>query len=304
VDLALMPRVSVGIPVFNGAATVRRAIESVLGQTFVDLELLVSDNASADGTDDICRLYAGRDSRIRYTRHGTAISPLANFRFVLDAARAPYFMWLAADDYVLPRLLEQAVAVLDARSDVVCVAPRTEFLEADGTRHPAAGTFPLLGSARENLCRYLVDPSDNSRFYGVYRRDAIGTLPATPYHALDWAVVAGTLLRGRHVELPEVLLVREANERHKYTRMIDAVAEGPLTRLLPLARFTRELLGPLRVTPHPVLLWALLRINVIHHVMYCQYRYPRYGRIAHGIGATLERLGVRLWQSLRGRPLT
>jgi glycosyltransferase involved in cell wall biosynthesis len=299
-----MPRVSIGIPVFNGAATVRRAIESVLSQTFPDLELLVSDNASGDGTDDICQRYASQDSRIRYTRHETAISPLANFRFVLDAARAPYFMWLAADDYVLPRLLEQAVAVLDAQGDVVCVVPRTEFLEADGTRHPAAGTFPLLGSTRENLCRYLVDPADNSRFYGVYRREVIGTLPAKPYHALDWAVVAGTLLRGRHVELPEVLLVREANEQSKYMRMIDVVAEGPVTRLLPLARFTRELLGPLRVTPHPRLLWALLRLNVIHHVMYCQYRYPRYGRIAYRVGAGFERLGVQLWQSLRGRPRT
>ena len=121
----MTPRASIGIPVFNGATTVGRAIESVLGQTLADFELLVSDNASTDMTEAVCRGYAGRDPRIRYTRHPKPISPLDNFYTVLEGARAPYFMWLAADDYVLPRLLEQALSVLDARPDVVCAAPRT-----------------------------------------------------------------------------------------------------------------------------------------------------------------------------------
>jgi glycosyltransferase involved in cell wall biosynthesis len=296
------PRASIGIPVFNGATTVGRAIESVLGQTLADFELLVSDNASMDMTEAVCRGYAGRDPRIRYTRHPKPISPLDNFYTVLEGARAPYFMWLAADDYVLPRLLEQALSVLDARPDVVCAAPRTEFLEADGSRRPAAGTFPLLGDVRENLCRYLADPADNSRFYGVYRREVMQrVLPRQPYHALDWAVVAATLLYGRHLELPEVLLVREANDALKYTRTIDTIAGGPLTRLLPLAPFTGALLGRLRIPPYPSVLWALVRLNVIHHVMYSQYRYPRYGRIAHRVGAALERLGVGAWRALRRR---
>jgi glycosyltransferase involved in cell wall biosynthesis len=287
------PRASIGMPVFNRAATVERAIESVLAQTFVELELLVSDNASTDGTEAICRHYAERDARIRYTRHPATISGLENFRFVLEHARAPYFMWLPADDYVLPRLLELAVPVLDARPDVVCASPQAEFLEADGSRRPATGSFPLLGAPRENICRYLVDPMDNSRFYGLYRCDALRrVLPEEAYYGFDWAVAAGTLLYGKHVELPELLLVREANERDKYTRMIDMLAGNALGRLLPLGRFTRALLGRLGVAPHPSVLYALLRINVIHHVMYCQYRYPRYGRLAHRVGAGLERLGA------------
>jgi glycosyltransferase involved in cell wall biosynthesis len=297
------PRVSIGIPVFNGATTVQRAIESILAQTVADFELLVSDNASTDTTEQICRGYAARDPRIRYTRQPSPISALDNFCVVLDGARAPYFMWLAADDYVLPRLVELAASVLDARPDVVCAVPRTAFLEADGSRRPAAGTFPLLGDVRENLCRYLADPADNSRFYGVYRRETIQrVLPRQAYHALDWAVVAATLLHGRHLELPEVLLVREANDALKYTRTIDTIPGGPLARLLPLARFTRALLGPLGVRPYPSVLWALFRLNVIHHVMYCQYRYPRYGRMAYRLGAGLERLGAGAWRALRRRP--
>ena len=300
----MTPRVSIGIPVFNGAATVGRAIESVLAQTMADFELLVSDNASTDTTEPICQGYAARDPRIRYTRQPRPISALDNFCVVLDSARAPYFMWLAADDYVLPRLLALAASALDARPDVVCAVPRVEFLEADGSRRPAVGTFPLLGDVRENLCRYLADPADNSRLYGLYRRETMQrVLPRRqPYHALDWAVVAATLLYGGHLELPEVLLVREANDTLKYTRTIDAITGGPLARLLPLARFTRALLGPLGVRPHPSVLWALFRLNVIHHVMYCQYRYPRYGRMVHRLGAGLERLGAGAWRALTRRP--
>jgi glycosyltransferase involved in cell wall biosynthesis len=291
------------MPVFNLDRTVARAIESVLAQTFGDFELMVSDNASQDGTEAICRRYAARDARIRYTRHPAPISGFDNFRFVLDTARGPYFMWLPADDYVRPRLLEQAVAVLDARPDVVCAAPRAEFLETDGTRRPAIGSFPLLGGIIDNLCRFLADPTDNSRFYGLYRLEALRrALPGDAYYGFDWVVAAGTLLHGKHVELPEVLLVREANDPMKYTRMVDTLATGRLDRLLPLARFTRALLFRLRVPPHPRVLLALLRLNVIHHVLYCEYRYPRYGRLAHRVGAGLERLGAGAWRALRGRP--
>ena len=96
-------------------------------------------------------------------------------------------------------------------------------------------------------------------------------------------------------------LVREANDPLKYTRMIDTIAARRLDRLLPLGRFTWALLGRLRVAPHPRVLWALLRLNVIHHVKYCEYRYPRYGRLAHRLGAGLERLTLGV---LGRRPAT
>jgi glycosyltransferase involved in cell wall biosynthesis len=298
------PRVSVGIPVFNLAATLGRAIDSVLAQTFGDFEVIVSDNASTDGTEAVCRRYAAGDARIRVIRQSRLRPFLDNYRSVLDAARAPYFMWLAADDHARPRLLECAVSVLDAQADVVCAAPRTEFLAEDGTRQHAAGTFSLLGNPYDNLCRFLSDPSDNCRFYGVYRRKVLQrVLPATAYYAFDWVMAAGTLLHGKHVELPDVLLVRQANEPHKYFRSLDAL-RSPLARLLPLGVFTRALLLGLRVPPHPRLLGALLRLNVIHHVRYSEYRYPRYGRFAHRVAAGVERLGAGAWNALRRGPAT
>ncbi|HET7341325.1 MAG TPA: glycosyltransferase [Methylomirabilota bacterium] len=224
-----------------------------------------------------------------------------NFRAVLQEARAPYFMWLAADDVALPRLLEREVAVLDARPEVVCCAPRVEFVAADGARQPAPGTFPLLGSFGDNLRRFLHDPMDNSRFYGLFRRAALrDALPRVGYHAADWAACVATLRAGLHWELDEVLLLRAANDPDKYTRMIEHAFPGRLARLLPLAPFTRALLLDLRVPPTPATLYALARLNVVYHVMYARHRYPRYGRLVHRVSAALERALLAAARAGRG----
>ncbi len=287
-------RVSVGLPVHNGIATVERAIVSVLRQTWSDLELVVSDNGSTDGTEAVCRRYAALDPRMRYTRHATVMGPLDNFGFVLRHARAPYFMWLAADDYILPTLMERAVAVLDGDPGVVCAVPRARFLERDGTTRPARGTFALTGSLRDNVCAFLHDPSDNSRFYGVYRRPALlHVLPRFPYYGADWTISVGTLLFGTHYELPEVLLVREANDAGKYVRMIAAAFATAPARLLPLLPFTRSLLA-LRLPLSACSIVELIRHNAGQHVAYARHRYPRYGRAAHAVGAGLERVRAGL----------
>jgi glycosyltransferase involved in cell wall biosynthesis len=293
--------VSIGMPAYNRAPTTARAIESVLGQTLSNLELIISDNASTDDTEAVCRRYAVADQRIRYTRHHGPIGAFANFRFVLEAARAPYFMWLSPDDYALPRLLERAVAVLDAHPDVACCVPQIEFIGADGMRWPAEGTFPLVGTQSENLHRFLYDPRDNSRFYGLHRREWLRrVLPASGYHACDWTVSVGTLLAGKHWELDEMLLVREASDPERYTRMVDELFSNPIARMVPLLPFTRAVLFGLRVPPRPSTLARLFRLNLVYHVMYCQYRYPRYGNVAYRVAANVERALGTLWRGLRG----
>ncbi len=197
--MSAVPRVSIGLPVFNLERTVARAIESVLGQTLTDFELVVSDNASTDGTGEICRRYASVDSRIRLIRQPRTTSAYDNFRVVLQAARAEYFMWLSGDDYALPSLLAACVDVLDARPEVVCCVPRVDFLEADGVRRAAGGTFALLGTPADNLCRFLDDPMDNSRLYGLHRRPILqATMPPFGYHAFDWVISARSLMAGTH----------------------------------------------------------------------------------------------------------
>lgn len=97
-DTQIVAKVSIGMPVFNGEKFIREALDSLLRQSFSDFELIISDNASTDGTERICREYAALDQRIRYIRQPTNIGAGFNFKFVLDEARSEYFMWAACDD--------------------------------------------------------------------------------------------------------------------------------------------------------------------------------------------------------------
>jgi glycosyltransferase involved in cell wall biosynthesis len=110
------PAVSIGMPVYNGAQYIREALDSLLSQTFKDFELIISDNASTDATQSICEEYAHRDSRIFYERQVENNGAVANFRFVLDRARADLFMWAAYDDLWAPNYLMDATALLSDKA--------------------------------------------------------------------------------------------------------------------------------------------------------------------------------------------
>jgi len=107
------PKVSIGMPVYNGEAFIREALDSLLAQTFTDFELIISDNASTDGTEAICREYAAKDARIRYVRQAENRGGIPNFQFVLDEAVGEYFMWAAADDVWLPNFIQHCRLLLD-----------------------------------------------------------------------------------------------------------------------------------------------------------------------------------------------
>ena len=93
-----VPLVSVGLPVYNGERYLREAVDSVLGQTYVNLELVISDNASTDATEAICREYAARDPRVRYHRAERNRGAVWNFNRAFELARGEFFMWQAFDD--------------------------------------------------------------------------------------------------------------------------------------------------------------------------------------------------------------
>jgi glycosyltransferase involved in cell wall biosynthesis len=93
-----LPKVSIGLPVFNGEAFLHESLDSLLGQTFDDFELIISDNASTDATADIISRYEALDSRIRYVRQSENIGGSENFLYVLSQARAELFMWASHDD--------------------------------------------------------------------------------------------------------------------------------------------------------------------------------------------------------------
>ena len=128
------PRVSIGLHAFNGGAYLSRALEATLGQTYGDFELIISDNASTDGTSEICADFARADRRIRFVRQLTNCGVNRNHLRVFQMATGEFFRWGSTDDIPAPELLEHAVARLDRDPRLVAYVPDTVNIDASGTQ--------------------------------------------------------------------------------------------------------------------------------------------------------------------------
>ncbi len=129
-----MSRATVGIPVYNGERYLTAALDSVRAQDEPDIEILISDNASTDATEEICRAAAREDSRIRYHRQEVNQGGAWNFNHLVDLASTPYFTWAAADDVRRPAFVRRCLEVFaDSDPATVLVYPRTQIIDAAGT---------------------------------------------------------------------------------------------------------------------------------------------------------------------------
>jgi glycosyltransferase involved in cell wall biosynthesis len=129
----IVPSVSIGMPVYNGEKYIRETLDSLLAQTFTDFELIISDNASTDATEIICREYAAHNPKIRYLRQRENRGATANFQFVLDEAVGEYFMWAAADDLCKPEFIEYLISELEKNNDFVLMMSDVENISANGS---------------------------------------------------------------------------------------------------------------------------------------------------------------------------
>jgi glycosyltransferase involved in cell wall biosynthesis len=203
------PRVTLGLPVYNGAKYLERVLESALGQTFTDFELIISDNASTDGTQEICQRFAQSDRRIFYRRNEANVGLAANHNLLVDLARGKYFKWLAHDDECLPTLLQCCVEVLDAApSAVAMVYTAVEKIDEAGT--PLGVTSDHVGSSSpypwQRLLQFLHNASIFNFTYGLMRTDV---LRRTRLHGLypmaDRVLFAELAMCGELLEIGEPL---------------------------------------------------------------------------------------------------
>jgi glycosyltransferase involved in cell wall biosynthesis len=213
----LNPRVSIGLPVYNGGAYLRETFESLLAQDFGEFELIVSDNASTDQTESICQEFAARDVRIRYLRNATNLGAAANYNRAVELSRAPYFKWAAYDDLLAPSFLRRCVETLDAAPEsVVLVYPRTTIIDAKGE---------VVGPYQDNLDLRQPEPHARLRqfiwqwslcnvVFGVIRMDALKrTRLIQPYVGSDITLIGELSLLGEFWEIPEPLFFRRIHEQ-------------------------------------------------------------------------------------------
>ena len=191
------PLVTIAIPTFNRAKSLKRAVESALAQDYPSIEIIISDNASTDATEKYCRGLEGKDRRIRYFRQLRNVGITENFRATLRYACGEFFMWLADDDWIelgyvscgVKRLLHCSNTVLSCGSAVLHLS---EGKLHKGTVVNALSSIPFL-----RVLWYLAIVRDNSCFYGLYRRRALEKTNLRNVLAADWLVVAGMALLGK-----------------------------------------------------------------------------------------------------------
>ena len=225
-----MPRVSIGLPVYNGANYVAESIDSLLNQTYQDFELIISDNASTDETEEICRGYAARDPRVRYFRQTRNLGCALNSNFVFRESRGEYFKWISHDDLHAPRFVESCVEVLDRDPSVVICCPKGILIDErgqeiiikqrDGRNYWVTSSGAELDIRPYDRPRRLDSRDAGVRFrdlilytnwcleiYGLVRREALArtSLHGT-YHGTDKRILAELSLMGRFALLDEIML--------------------------------------------------------------------------------------------------
>jgi glycosyltransferase involved in cell wall biosynthesis len=264
------PRVGIGMPVYNMADTVKDAVQSLLSQTYGDFELLISDNASSDGTEALCRALAESDRRIRYVRQQVNLGAAGNFRYVFaNASPSPYFMWASADDIWNPRFLEVMVAGLE---DDDLAASAFSVIRTRGT----PGGDYTVSSLEElqarplltRLARFILQPDSRGKanlIYSLFRRRALedaGVSFGSSEYGADMLFVFKVLLYGPVIVSPDPLFAKRHTETAsgpgpfayvwlnlihcwRYPQVVANARGGPLlvllTTFLGITKFVRDL---------------------------------------------------------------
>ena len=210
------PKLTIGLPVYNGERHLREAIDSILGQSFGDFRVIVADNASTDETAGIVRGYAAQDSRVLYHRNETNIGLAANFNLVFRMSDTPYFRWATSDDVTLPDFLRRCIECLDRERDVVLAYTKTRFIDDDGSaldRRDPGLDLPSDDPA-ERLRQILEAGSWVNAVLGVIRSDALAKTGLMPsYSSGDFGLLGELCLFGKFREIPECLFLRRLHAR-------------------------------------------------------------------------------------------
>ncbi|HST39307.1 MAG TPA: glycosyltransferase family 2 protein, partial [Conexibacter sp.] len=181
------------------AATLERTLTSALAQTHRALELVVSDQASSDGTEQLCRALAASDGRLRYLRQPTNDGgSTANFNLLAGELRGPYAMLLADDDWLQPDYVERCLELLVQRPELAVAYGRARYF--DGDRHVADGRRHdhLDDAAAARVTAYFRSVDDNGVMYGLMRSDALrGALPMPNALGNDWLLMGRVAAAGK-----------------------------------------------------------------------------------------------------------
>lgn len=200
-----MPKVTIGVPVYNAASMLRECLECIRQQTYADFCVLIFDNCSNDETQTIALQYVAMDARFSYHRQDTNIGAWANFAALLDACKTDYFLWRAYDDYTDLNYIEELVNRLDEAPDAD-LAVGSISTSKTGRKNKLRISRAPTSAGRGSFAAYrFVKRARAAWIYGMWRTAAIQARwkELTPYYSHPWGgdfmLMFPTLYRGRVV---------------------------------------------------------------------------------------------------------
>jgi glycosyltransferase involved in cell wall biosynthesis len=204
------PLVSIGVPIYNAERHIRQALDSLLAQDYDNFELIISDNASTDRTQEICQAYAKRDKRIQYYRNQANMGIGWNFNRVLELSSGEYFIWAAGDDYRDPRYIDSCLRAFGTSGDIVLVHSRIEAIDHETDEYILTDNgFSTIGLSRVEKFKHIA--RQNSRacclIYGIFKSKALRkVMPFKKMLSFDALLLAELSLHGEFVTSPETLM--------------------------------------------------------------------------------------------------
>lgn len=205
-----VPRLSIGLPVYNGEDFLAESLDSLLGQTYEDFELIISDNASTDETADICRGYAKQDSRIRYVRQPHNLGCAPNHNVLVQYARGELFKWVSHDDLYGRELIERAIEALDEYPQVVLANCWTAMIDSSRTVTKAVRyTLDTESPRAPERFRSMLFEKGGDDDGGVIRMEMLRRIrPYDSYYHSDRTLVTEMALQGPFYHVPDWLYFR------------------------------------------------------------------------------------------------
>jgi glycosyltransferase involved in cell wall biosynthesis len=208
--VSVSPPLTIGLPVYNGQNYVSESLDSLLAQTYTDFELIISDNASTDGTEEICRAYAVRDSRVRYLRQPVNIGAAPNHNYLVQTARGKLFKWTSHDDLYAPKLVERCIEALDDQPELILAHAHMGYVDEQGkTLEDYDYRLSTDSTRASERFRSLMFTDGGDDIYGVIRTEVLHRIaPHNSYHNAGRKLVAEMSLYGPFYQVPEIMFWR------------------------------------------------------------------------------------------------
>ncbi len=229
-----IPLVTIGIPTYNRANFLVQTIESVLNQTYNNIEIVISDNASTDQTQSLCEQYKSRDTRITYIRQEKNLGPTPNFLEALKNATGLFFMWLGDDDWIDLNYIEECMNVLLREEDVTIAAGYADYYKGDRKLYTGTVMNLIDTSGVDRVKKYFSQVRHNSVFYGVMRTAELRNIYIQNVLGGDLLMVAAMTFLGK-VKSIEATRVhrRRGGESQNNKKMIESMSLFWIDRHFP-----------------------------------------------------------------------